>query len=127
MASQVEQWNQFVARLTELTRAGEIAWRPAMRQTSPYGDLVGTAYQTDIEGKLVGIHEYSSRSYNPEPESNHWPDFMVENSVALGVLDHEGKLEWRAPVDATELLDRIRYQASGAGSLLKAFLQKKSA
>ncbi len=127
MSSQIEQWTQFVARLTEHTRAGKVVWQPAQLQWSPYGVLVGTAYQASVEGKAIGLHEYSETTYNPDPTENHWPASMEFKSVALGVLDSKGEFVWRVPVEPRELLDQVRYQASGAGLLLEGFLRAKSA
>lgn len=122
MASQVDQWHQFVDRLTEQTRSGHIVWEQAQLQSSPYGDLVGTAYNAMVEGKLVGIHEYRYRDMTAEDQ---WGWF---NGVALGVLAMpRGEYVWRAPVEPSGLLDQIRYQASGAGNLLESFLKAKSA
>lgn len=111
----MDKWTKAVAKLNRLTQEGSLRWEqtdpPELRGTS---DVVEIAYTTEFEGERLRI--FSKRSKVALDEERYdWSE-----SPVLQVVDARGRSRFEFPPSPGlyDLLDSVRYQTSGVGTLL---------
>jgi hypothetical protein len=114
-----------VEKLIELTRNGELRWRPSheLCRRRSGTNFFGPAYIADVDGKQVAVFEYRFQNFTDVDEW-HW-----DTGVTVEFVDQNYETEWvwPSPPGRFALLDAVRYQASEADDFLNRFLAKPTA
>lgn len=122
--STTDRWELAVEKLADMTRRGELTWKPTRSITPPDAadaNLIGPAFVTCVNNKHIAVYEYRYKYFTGEDEWHWEPEtaiqFVDSNTFATEWL-------WPSPRGREQLLDAIRYEHVGAGAFLDGLLSK---
>lgn len=116
--NQAGKWDIAIRALAEKTRRNEIKWQTAAGIRNKRENVIGQAYITTYQQKVIAVYEYEYRYYTDADE------YHMVSDVAIELVDNNGELLWRLPEIPSrgDLLDAVRFQTVGAEDLLESLL-----
>ncbi len=116
---------KFLQRLIVSTKSGKVRWTPEDPPDAPRTgteEYVGVVYTTTLSGRLFQLSEVRYRYYTDEDA------FVWTDTVALEIVDWQGRVFWRFPHsrEILDLLEVVQYAASDIEQLMDEVLADNS-
>ena len=114
---------KFLQRLIAATKTGKIRWQPEDPPNIPRTgteEYVGVVYTTTLSDSLFRLSEVRYRYYTDEDH------FVWTETVALEVVDWQGRVFWRFPQSGQilDLLEAVQYAASDIEQVMDKVLDE---
>lgn len=127
-----------IGKLIQLTQKEHVEWNsvdPDVVQSQIPEDIVSSVFICDYKGKLLRIYYRRYKGYpglaysifHGNEKSSKEKKWFSE--VVLELIDDNGNSVWQFPKERimNDLLDAVKYKASGASDVIQSLLNEKDA
>lgn len=138
MSDAGDQNIEAIGKLIQLTQKGKVEWNsvdPDVVQSHPPEDMVNSVFICNYKDKLLRIYHRKYKSYpglglsffsinEKSPKEKKW-----FSEVVLELIDDSGNSVWQFPKERIlhDLLDAVKYKASGASDVIQSLLDENNA